>query len=101
METTEILRFITALIFVVSLMGILWIILKKIGINGGFTIQPGNKRRLKIVEVLPIDAKHKAILLRRDNKEHLVILGTNSETVVETSIPQQDIQDNQDNVEPL
>lgn len=89
METVEILRFITALIFVVSLMGLFWIILKKLNINGGMVLQPGKKRRLKVVEVLPIDPRHKAILLRRDDKDHLVILGPNGQTVIEQSIPAQ------------
>lgn len=87
METPEILRFLMALVFVVSLMGGLWIILKKLGMNGGFTMQQGKKRRLKIVEILPIDVKHKAVLLRCDDKDHLVILGPNGETVVEQSMP--------------
>jgi len=75
------------LVFVVSLMGGLWVILKKLGMNGGFTMQQGKKRRLKIVEILPIDVKHKAVLLRCDDKDHLVILGPNGETVVEQSMP--------------
>ncbi len=90
METNEVLRFLSALVFVVSLMGGLWLILKKIGINGGFTLQQGKKRRLKIVEMLPIDAKHKAVLLRCDDKDHLVILGPNGETVIEKSIQVQE-----------
>ncbi len=99
MDTHEILRFITALIFVVSLMGTLWLILKRLGAGGGFSLQQGKKRRLKVVEILPIDARHKAILLRRDDTEHLVILGPNSETVVEKSILE--IKEEKDNVEPL
>lgn len=86
METNEVLRFLSALVFVVALMGGLWLILKKMGINGGFTLQQGKKRRLKIVEMLPIDVKHKAVLLRCDDKDHLVILGPNGETVIEKSI---------------
>ncbi len=86
METPEILRFLMALVFVISLMGALWVILKKLGMNGGFTLQQGKKRRLQIVEILPIDVKHKAVLLRRDDKDHLVILGPNGETVIEQSI---------------
>lgn len=102
METTEILRFILALIFVVSLMGALWLILKRIGVNGGFTLQQGKKRRLRIVEILPIDARHKAILLRRDSTDHLVILGPNGETVIEQSIPvDTHAEDDADNVRPL
>ncbi len=90
METNEILRFLMAIIFVISLMGGLWLILKKLGMNGGFSLQQGKKRRLKIVEILPLDVKHKAVLLRRDDKDHLVILGPNGETVVEHSIPVQE-----------
>lgn len=81
MEPTEILRFIFALLFVVSLMGALWLILKRLG--AGHTSPIGKKRRLSIVEVLPIDPRHKAILLRRDDREHLVILSPNGETVIE------------------
>lgn len=90
METTEILRFLSALVFVVSLMGGLWLILKKIGINGGFTLQQGKKRRMRIVEILPLSVKHKAVLLRCDDKDHLVILGPNGETVIEKSIQVQE-----------
>lgn len=86
METPEILRFFLALVFVVSLMGGLWLILKRLGINGPLIIQPADKRRLKIIEILPIDARRKAILLRRDNTDHLVILGPSGETVIESGI---------------
>ena len=42
---------------------------------------------LRIVEVLPLDTRRKAVLLARDNVQHLVILGANGEIVVETGIP--------------
>lgn len=87
METTEVLRFFMALLFVVSLMGALWLILKRLGVNGGYVPQVGKKRRLKIVEMVSLDANNKAVLLRRDDKDHLVILGANSQTVVEYAIP--------------
>lgn len=86
MDSNEILRFISALVLVVSLMGGLWFVLKKIGVNGGFGLQQGTKRRLKIVEILPLDIKHKAVILRCDDKDHLVILGPNGETVIEKSL---------------
>ena len=99
MESTEILRFISALVFVVALMGGLWLILKKLGINGGFTLQQGKKRRLHIVEMLPMTSTHKAVLLRCDDKDHLVILGPNGETVVEKSIQvQEDTREDNRNV---
>ncbi|MCW8915294.1 MAG: flagellar biosynthetic protein FliO [Magnetovibrio sp.] len=49
-------------------------------------MRKGQDRRLSLVEVLPIDAKRRAILIRRDDVEHLVIVGSDSDTVVETGI---------------
>ena len=83
MESLDIVRFLLALLFVISLMGGLWINLKKLGLNGPIPLTPATKRRLKIVEVLPLDPRRKAIILRRDDTEHLVILGQSGETVVE------------------
>lgn len=87
MESTEILRFLASLLFVLSLMGGLWLFLRKLGLNGPSMITPVTKRRLRVVEVLPLDPRRKAILLRRDDREHLVILGPSGETIVETQIP--------------
>ena len=87
MELTDYIKFLFALLFVLSLMGGLAFTLKYFGFGGTSRMLPADKRRLKIVEILPLDARHRAILLRRDDKEHLVILGTSGETVVETNIP--------------
>ncbi|MFA7276552.1 MAG: hypothetical protein WC043_07110 [Pseudobdellovibrionaceae bacterium] len=86
MDSPDLLRFFLALVFVVSLMGGLWFALKKLGLGGPLVLPVASKRRLKLVEVLPLDARRKAILLRRDHTEHLVILGPTGETVVETGI---------------
>lgn len=45
-----------------------------------------NSRRLQVVETLAIDARHRAVLLRRDDKEHLVVLGGSNNIVVEQAI---------------
>jgi flagellar protein FliO/FliZ len=87
MDLTDYLKFLFALLFVLSLMGGLAMALKYFGVGGVSRLIPADKRRLKIIEMLPLDARHRAILLRRDDKEHLVILSTSGETVVETGIP--------------
>ena len=86
MGAEDYLRFVIALVFVLSLMGGLWLILKKLGLSGPVVQTPG-KRRLKIVETLSLDTRRRAIILQRDNVQHLVILGPTGETVVETQIP--------------
>lgn len=89
MDYQDYLKFFAALIFVLSLMGGLSFILKRTGWGQGEMISPKlskTKKRLKIVEILPLDLKRKAVILERDNTQHLVILGPSGETVVETNI---------------
>lgn len=90
MDYTDYLKFFFALILVLCLMGGLAFILKKLGIGQGQgMISPKfskDKKRLKIVEILPLDARRRAMLIRRDQKEHLVIFSATGETVVETNI---------------
>jgi flagellar protein FliO/FliZ len=84
-DTTVLLRFAFAFIFVISLMLLLAHFLKKTGLSG--VTAPGAKRRLKIVEFLPLDARRRLVLVRRDDREHLIVLGPGGETVVEKDIP--------------
>ncbi len=88
MESPDILhylRFAAALLFVLCLMGGLAFILRKFNIGSNINASSG-KRRLKMVESLPLDSRRRAVLIKRDEREHLVILGANGETVVETGI---------------
>jgi flagellar protein FliO/FliZ len=72
-----------AFVFVIALMLFLSWALKK---AGGVTAALKSDKRLKIVEALPIDHKHRLVLVRRDNREHLLVLGPESETVIESGI---------------
>ena len=44
------------------------------------------ERRLALIEVRPIDAKRKLVLLRRDDREHLVLLGATGDLLIESGI---------------
>ncbi len=86
MEAPDYIKFFAALVFVVALMGLLAYVMKRLNLAGGGGLISTGKRRLKIVETLPLDARRKAVILQRDNRQHLVILGPAGETVVETNI---------------
>lgn len=86
MDNYMLLKAFCAFAFVLSLMYMFSWFLKRIGLAGQ-SMLPGVKRRLKIVEHLPIDHRRKLVIVRRDNKEHLLVLGPNGETVVESNIP--------------
>jgi flagellar protein FliO/FliZ len=43
-------------------------------------------QRLAVPDVLPVDARRKLVLIRRDNIEHLLLVGGNTDIVVEPTI---------------
>lgn len=87
MDVIDYLKFFFALIFVLALMGGLAYILKRLGLSqDGLSTLNKKDKRLKVVEALPLDAKRKAVLIQRDDQEHLVLLSASGETVVETNI---------------
>lgn len=89
MEAETYLRFVLALVFVLALIGLMAWLARRMGF--GIPLQGGRgqkkTRRLGLVEVMPLDGRRRLVLVRRDDVEHLVILGPNSETVVETDVP--------------
>ena len=84
-EWPALVKMFAALFFVLGLMGLLHLTLKKLGFSGPVT-KPGQKNRLKVVESIPLDNRRRLVIVQRDDAQHLVILGPNSETVIETGI---------------
>jgi flagellar protein FliO/FliZ len=78
-------RFGLALVFVISLFMLVAFILRRLGL-GTVAAGAGRQRRLAIVEVMPIDGRRRLVLVRRDDAEHLLLLGTTGDVVVESSI---------------
>ncbi|WP_207476445.1 flagellar biosynthetic protein FliO [Arenibaculum pallidiluteum] len=79
------LRYGLALVFVLALVGLLSMILRRF-MGSGPSVRRGRQRRLALVEVLPVDAKRRLLLVRRDGVEHLLLLGTERDIVIETGI---------------
>jgi len=91
MEFAGYLRFVLALAFVLALIGLLAAVARRYGF--GFpaaAIKSVGRRRLKVVEVTPVDARRRLVLVRRDDTEHLILLGQSGELVVETGIAADD-----------
>ena len=85
MEFDAYLRFLVALIFVLALIALLAWLAKRFGVPGVLTRQQTN-RRLSVVESLPLDARHRLVLVRRDRVEHLVMLGPGGDSLIEPGI---------------
>ena len=67
------LRFFVALIFTLSLIGIVYWLAKRFGLNR-ITGKVNAGDRIGILEIRQIDSRHKLVLIRRDTAEHLILL---------------------------
>ena len=82
-DPQQLAQFGAALAFVLALVAtIAW--LARRFLPGAAGVAAGKKRRLVVVENLALDPKTRAVLLRRDDVEHLLVLGPNGATKLET-----------------
>ena len=85
MDINGYLKFVLALAFVLGLIGLLALLLRRYG-PGAVTVprRRGQGRRLRIVEVAAVDTRRRLGLVRCDDREHLLLLGANSELLIES-----------------
>jgi len=86
MELADYFRFFLALVFVLSLIGLLAWLGRRLGAFPGIPMRTQATRRVRMVESVSLDARRRAVLIQRDDVEHLILLGPTSETVIETGI---------------
>lgn len=87
MDMATYYTFAAALIFVIALIVLIFWLLRRFGLGAGMGVHPGGGRRLRVRETLMVDAKHRLVLVRRDDVEHLLLLGPAGSTLVEDGIP--------------
>ncbi|MCJ8158672.1 flagellar biosynthetic protein FliO [Sphingomonas sp. LaA6.9] len=92
MDFLSLLRTLGALGVVLGLLaGALWAVRRydiKLpgGMIGGLIGAGTGTRRIELVERLPIDARRSVALIRRDNKEHLVMIAPEGLLMLEAAI---------------
>lgn len=85
MDLIDVARYLGALLLVLSLLGFAALAARRYGIPG---VTSGTAvRRIAVVETLMIGPRHKIFLLRRDDREHLILVGPQGASVVESGIP--------------
>lgn len=85
MELIDYFRFALALVFVLGLIGACAWAAKRFGLMARASA-PRAAPRLAIVEVRPIDARRKLVLVARDGAQHLLLLGGERDLLVEANI---------------
>ena len=77
------LRFILALVLVLGLIALLAFAARRFGLAARTTGARAG-RRLAISEILAVDARRRLVLFRRDDVEHLVLLGPTQDLLIES-----------------
>lgn len=85
MMMTDYLRFLLALIAVLGLIGLFAWIARRFRL-GGLAGATTNSGRLDVIETLPIDGRQRLLLIRRDDREHLLLIGQERSMVIENGI---------------
>lgn len=81
-----VIRFAGALVFVLALIGgVAWVARRYLAVAG--TTALAGKRRLAVIETVFVDGKSRLMLVRRDDREHLLMTGPTGTVVVESGIP--------------
>jgi flagellar protein FliO/FliZ len=82
--------FVVAFAIILALVALFGLVLRKL--TGARLMMPGSDRsrsrqpRLGIVDVYDLDRQRQLLLLRRDNVEHLLLIGGPNDVVIETNI---------------
>jgi hypothetical protein len=63
-----------------------WFARQSLGL-GGMPLFTSKQRRTGVVESTAIDGRRRLLLLRRDNVEHLIMIGGPVDVLIETGIP--------------
>ncbi len=79
-------QFVVALIVVIVLFGIIAVFARRRNRNAGPAKGRGRQPRLAVMDMAVVDERRKLLLIRRDNVEHLIMIGGPSDVVVESAI---------------
>jgi flagellar protein FliO/FliZ len=80
-------RVLGAIIILIALLGaFFWLVRRFGGERLGTTTARGRQPRLAVIDAATVDGRRRLVLIRRDNVEHLLMIGGPSDLVVEPNI---------------
>ena len=81
------LTFVFAFVAVLALIGVAaWLVRRFAGSRLGTTANRGRMPRLAVIDAAAVDGRRRLVLVRRDNIEHLLMIGGPTDIVVESNI---------------
>ena len=72
-------------VVIIAILLVLWLL--KFLFNATGNVARGRHRRLSVVDSLALDPKRQLLIVRRDNVEHLILVGGANDLLVEADIP--------------
>lgn len=90
MDTVSLSKVVLVLLFVVGLIGLVAFLARMLKLPEKWSGAGSKTRRMEVKEVLYIDARNKAVILRKDDAEHTLLIGPNGSTVIEKGVVQQE-----------
>jgi len=86
-EGSLIVRFVVAFVIVLGLIALTFWLIRRFGTSRvNSAAARGRQPRLAVVDAAPVDGRRRLVLVRRDNVEHLIMIGGPSDVVVEQNI---------------
>ena len=79
-------NFVIAFAFVLLLIGAAAWLVRRFGVTRIDAAARGRQPRLAVVDSAAVDGRRKLVIIRRDNVEHLLMIGGPSDVVVETNL---------------
>src|ERR1700681_2412989 len=86
-QSMQALTFVFAFVAVLALIGVAaWLVRRFAGSRLGTNTNRGRMPRLAVIDAAAVDGRRRLVLVRRDNIEHLLMIGGPTDIVVEPNI---------------
>src|SRR5882672_3879336 len=86
-QSMQALTFVFAFVAVLALIGVAaWLVRRFAGNRLGANTNRGRMPRLAVIDAAAVDGRRRLVLVRRDNIEHLLMIGGPTDIVVESNI---------------
>ena len=79
-------NFVIAFVVVLMLIGAATWLVRRFGVTRLDAAARGRQPRLAVIDAAAVDSRRKLVIIRRDNVEHLLMIGGPTDVVVETNI---------------
>lgn len=78
------IRALLSLVLVLGLIAGAGYLVRRFGVQGGMVMKRGARRRLGLVEQLTVDNRRRLVLVKKDDMEHLLLVGGGADLLIES-----------------